>query len=175
MKEWHCSCEKCVYNHTDDNKCEVCVNFSNFMRINNVDHPSHYQQEGRKECIVEMEEKFGVKAVYWFCKLNAYKYRYRAGNKAGNSAEQDEAKAQWYDRKAEEMRGLGAPDGWIKCSERMPEDLVCVLFAFHGRIVKIGFRNHGLGGRNAWCSEGFHYDDNEITHWMPLPEPPKGV
>ena len=69
----------------------------------NVNHPSHYQQEGRKECIVEMEEKFGVKAVYWFCKLNAYKYRYRAGNKDGNSAEQDEAKAKWYDKKAEEM------------------------------------------------------------------------
>ena len=69
----------------------------------NVNHPSYYQKEGHKECISEMEEKFGVEAVYWFCKLNAYKYRYRAGNKAGNSAEQDEEKAQWYDRKAEEM------------------------------------------------------------------------
>lgn len=69
----------------------------------NVNHPFYYQQEGRKECIVEMEEQFGVKAVYWFCKLNAYKYRYRAGNKDGNTAEQDEAKAQWYDKKADEM------------------------------------------------------------------------
>lgn len=33
MREWHCSCEKCAYNHTDDNKCEVCVNFSNFFRL----------------------------------------------------------------------------------------------------------------------------------------------
>lgn len=68
-----------------------------------VHHPKHYQKEGRPECIVEMEQKFGTKAVYWFCKLNAYKYRYRAGNKGGNTAEQDEAKAVWYDNKAEEM------------------------------------------------------------------------
>ena len=63
----------------------------------NVDHPSHYNQEGRKECIVEMREKFGDLAVYWFCKLNAFKYNYRGGDKEGNSAEQDAAKAKWYD------------------------------------------------------------------------------
>lgn len=138
-----------------------------------VNHPEHYRKPGRKECIDEMLEKFGPVAVYWFSVLSAYKYRYRDGDKPGNSAEQDEAKAEWYNCKAEDMRGLGAPDGWISCSERMPEDLVRVLFAFHGRIVKSGFRNCGFGSRNAWCSEGFHYDDNEITHWMPLPNPPE--
>ena len=30
-----------------------------------VNHPSHYNKEGRKECIVEMLEKFGPVAVYW--------------------------------------------------------------------------------------------------------------
>lgn len=139
----------------------------------NVNHPAYYLQEGRKECIDEMLEQFGPVAVYWFSVLSAYKYRYRAGDKPDNAVEQDTAKAEWFDHNAEEMHGLGAPDGWIRCSERMPEDLVRVLFAFHGRIVKIGFRNHGLGSRNAWCSEGFRYDDNEITHWMPLPNPPE--
>lgn len=140
----------------------------------NVNHPAHYKQEGRKECIDEMLEKFGATAVYWFSVLSDYKYRYRAGDKPDNAEDQDIAKAEWYDRKAEEMRGLGAPDGWIKCSERMPEDLARVLFVFHGRIVKTGFRNCGFGSKNAWCStEGFHYDDNEITHWMPLPNPPE--
>lgn len=70
----------------------------------NVDHPSHYNQEGRKECIVEMREKFGDLATYWFCKLNAYKYSYRAGNKDGNSKEQDNAKIKWYDDYAEGLR-----------------------------------------------------------------------
>ena len=61
-----------------------------------VDHPLHYNMSGRKECIVEMEELFGVQNVSVFCYLNAYKYLYRVGLKDGNSAEQDIAKAEWY-------------------------------------------------------------------------------
>ena len=61
-----------------------------------VVHPKHYNAEGRMECIQEMELMFGLDAVETFCKLNAYKYYYRAGNKTGASKEEDEAKAQWY-------------------------------------------------------------------------------
>lgn len=61
-----------------------------------VNHPSHYTKAGRKECIVEMEEKYGAEATAIFCLTNAYKYLYRAGEKFGNSANQDVAKAQWY-------------------------------------------------------------------------------
>ena len=59
-----------------------------------VDHPQHYSMEGRKECIIEMEEEFGVKNVMIFCYLNSYKYLYRLGNK--DDAEQDLNKAIWY-------------------------------------------------------------------------------
>lgn len=62
-----------------------------------VNHPAHYNVAGRKECIVEMEEIFGTEAVINFCELNAYKYRYRAGLKEGNSRIQDEMKAQYYE------------------------------------------------------------------------------
>ena len=70
-----------------------------------VNHPSHYNIPGKNECIVEMEEKFGKEAVYYFCVLNAFKYRYRAGEKEGNSYEQDENKAKWYETYAEKMKG----------------------------------------------------------------------
>ena len=75
-----------------------------------VNHPEHYQKPGRKECIVEMEEKFGTIAVYWFSRLSAYKYRYRKGYKLGNSAAQDEMKAKWYDNKAAEMERKSRPE-----------------------------------------------------------------
>lgn len=65
-----------------------------------VNHPSHYKKEGRKECIEEMIDRFGEKAVYIWCVLNAYKYRYRKGTKEGNPEEQDEKKAVWYLNKA---------------------------------------------------------------------------
>ena len=64
--------------------------------ISNVNHPSHYNIPGKKECIVEMEEKYGAEITAVFCLTNADKYLYRAGNKAGNSESQDLSKAKWY-------------------------------------------------------------------------------
>lgn len=80
----------------------------------NVDHPSHYNQPGKKECIEEMRDQFGDIAVYWFCKLNAYKYGYRAGNKDGNSEEQDKAKIRWYDDYAEKIQPTVKMDDVMK-------------------------------------------------------------
>lgn len=59
-----------------------------------VNHPKHYNANGRKECIVEMEEIYGKDATVDFCILNAYKYLYRKDMK-GNT-EQDIDKAKWY-------------------------------------------------------------------------------
>lgn len=61
-----------------------------------VSHPSHYNKSGRKECIVEMEEKYGAEATAVFCLTSAYKYLYRAGDKIDNPAEQDFSKAKFY-------------------------------------------------------------------------------
>lgn len=71
----------------------------------NVCHPSHYSQDGRRECIEEMRVVFGDEAVREWCILTAYKYMYRAGNKSGNSEEQDKAKMAWYLDYAEKMEG----------------------------------------------------------------------
>lgn len=68
-----------------------------------INHPSHYLKNGR-ECIDVMIEKFGTEAVINFCECNEFKYLWRAGLKEGNSAEQDRAKAEWYRKKAEELR-----------------------------------------------------------------------
>ena len=64
--------------------------------MEHVDHPSHYNAEGRKECIVEMLEKYGFIATAHFALLNSYKYLYRMGLKDGNPCENDMKKAQWY-------------------------------------------------------------------------------
>lgn len=63
---------------------------------NAVEHPSHYNKAGRKECIVEMEEKYGAEITSIFCLTNAIKYLYRAGEKIGESARKDISKAKWY-------------------------------------------------------------------------------
>lgn len=61
-----------------------------------VNHPSHYSKAGRKECIVEMEEKYGAEITSVFCLANAIKYLYRAGEKIGESEKKDISKAKWY-------------------------------------------------------------------------------
>lgn len=58
----------------------------------NVHHPDHYNEDGRKECWNEMIEIFGADAVVIFDCLNAYKYFYRAGKKTDNPESQDIAK-----------------------------------------------------------------------------------
>ena len=69
-----------------------------------INHPNYYKNKNSRECIEEMIILFGKKAVINFCKLNAYKYKYRAGNKNGNSEEKDLAKANWYLDYAERLK-----------------------------------------------------------------------
>lgn len=66
-----------------------------------INHPSHYNLPNRKECIDEMIDKYGIKAVESWCKITAYKYEYRAGHK--DSYTQDMRKAIWYMNKAREL------------------------------------------------------------------------
>lgn len=65
------------------------------MQMDNIDHPAHYQ--GEYECIDLMREIYGDDAVRHFCICNAYKYRFRAGRKDGETAQSDIAKAEWYE------------------------------------------------------------------------------
>ena len=70
-------------------------------KSNKVNHPEHYNKQGRKECIQEMEEQFGTEAVIVFCVLNWYKYNYRHDLKGG---EEDLQKAKWYFEYAQKLR-----------------------------------------------------------------------
>lgn len=70
---------------------------------------------------------------------------------------------------------------WIKCSQRMPDDLMSVLVACTvtddglGPAVYAGFRSRG-----RWISQDKSGNDAPeeadiafpVSHWMPLPAPP---
>lgn len=62
---------------------------------------------------------------------------------------------------------------WIPVTERLPEDPVKKVLVFvphtHGDIVDAG----RYLGADGWVLEGWHLTQNAVTHWMPLPEPPK--
>jgi hypothetical protein len=67
-----------------------------------VEHPDHYNREGAMECIKEMVLIFGVEETMSFCKLNAWKYRYRAADKGGL---EDLKKSDNYLRMYEKLKG----------------------------------------------------------------------
>lgn len=60
------------------------------------------------------------------------------------------------------------PDGWIKCSERMPvnSDIPCFVYC------KDGVRRTGYFDGNDWAMNGKYYEIQFVTHWQPLPAPP---
>ncbi|ENC6311700.1 DUF551 domain-containing protein [Escherichia coli] len=71
------------------------------------------------------------------------------------------------------------PDGWISCSERMPNDkqYVWCWGKSYGWTEYDTFEGYYDWSRNKWWTVT---DDGEepaskVTHWMPLPEPPQEV
>ena len=58
----------------------------------------------------------------------------------------------------------GGKTSWISVNERLPsEDGFTLIFTAHGNAGVCYFTNGWWGG----------YDKDGITHWMPLPTPPK--
>lgn len=69
--------------------------------VDYVNNPPHYEREGAMECIDEMIMFFGIAEVMSFCKLNAWKYRYRAMDKNG---QEDINKSDYYIKKYKELK-----------------------------------------------------------------------
>lgn len=96
----------------------------------------------------------------------------------GNSAEQDEAKDVWYDNETEKMRELGAPSGWISCSDRKPEGenyKWAVGITSSGRCIAFQEHNAYENDTGGISVPTYLAHGSEITHWMPLPDVPKEV
>lgn len=63
---------------------------------------------------------------------------------------------------------------WIPVSERLPEPFVPVLVQMPGEVPFPTVREGFISRDGIWYSALYHREPDEITHWMPLPEPPKG-
>lgn len=60
------------------------------------------------------------------------------------------------------------PDGWISCSERMPNDAQwCVVDAADGYYVQCWSEGQG------WLGDDISLRNCDVIRWMPIPEPPQ--
>lgn len=75
---------------------------------------------------------------------------------------------------ADAIEELSKPK-WIPVTERLPEvDQPVMIFAFGKSVGEGVYRGHD-GFHHVWkmyTSSGTYWDD-EVTHWQPLPQPPK--
>ena len=75
-----------------------------------------------------------------------------------------------YTIRADISETLEIENGWIPCSERLPSEFNYVLCSGRDGIGVLRY----IGSK--WLDENaIAYSTNEITHWMPLPEPPEEV
>lgn len=66
------------------------------------------------------------------------------------------------------------PDGWISCSERMPDDGQHVIILCDGAFVLYAqYRDSEFFDVVRNGEEFFETQSRNVTHWMPLPEPPQ--
>ena len=68
-----------------------------------VNHPNHYNVYD-VEVVEMMERIFGVEETMSWCKLNAFKYRMRAGEKPTSTVEKDLKKEKWCLNKYHELK-----------------------------------------------------------------------
>ncbi|EIM3117817.1 TPA: DUF551 domain-containing protein [Escherichia coli] len=62
------------------------------------------------------------------------------------------------------------PDGWISCSERMPNDAQwCVVNTKYGYYVQCWSEGQG------WLGDDISIPECDVINWMPIPEPPQEV
>lgn len=82
------------------NPCNMENNNTHYEEVNHPDHYNVYDVE-----VVEMMERiFGIEETMSWCKLNAFKYRMRAGEKPTSTVEKDLKKEKWCLNKYKELK-----------------------------------------------------------------------
>lgn len=62
---------------------------------------------------------------------------------------------------------------WIPVTERLPEAFVSVLVQMPGEKPFPTVREGFISNNGVWHSAHFDRESDEVTHWMPMPEPPE--
>ena len=63
---------------------------------------------------------------------------------------------------------------WISVNDRLPEPFVSVLVNMPGEEPCPTVREGFISNDGIWQSAMFRREPGEVTHWKPMPQPPKG-
>ena len=71
------------------------------------------------------------------------------------------------------MNGVTVQE-WISVEDRLPEPFVSVLVQMPGEEPFPTVREGFISNDGIWQSALFRREPGEVTHWQPMPNPPKG-
>ena len=63
---------------------------------------------------------------------------------------------------------------WVSVKDRLPEPFVPVLVQMPGEEPFPTVREGFISNDGIWQSAMFRREPAEVTHWQPMPQPPKG-
>ena len=63
---------------------------------------------------------------------------------------------------------------WISVDDMLPDPFVSVLVQMPGEEPFPTVREGFISNDGIWQSAMFRREPGEVTHWMPMPQPPKG-
>ena len=63
---------------------------------------------------------------------------------------------------------------WISCKDKMPDDGVNVLIYAGNHMIMLAWYDKDMEYFYI-CDSDYKYNPLDVTHWQPLPEPPKEV
>lgn len=66
-----------------------------------------------------------------------------------------------------------AKQEWISVEDRLPEPFVSVLVQMPGEQPFPTVREGFISSDGVWQSAMFRREPGEVTHWQPMPQPPK--
>lgn len=66
--------------------------------------------------------------------------------------------------------GVTVGDKWVSTAERLPDSGKCVLICAEYGVAEGSYSAYN----KSWVQFRWNAEDIKVTHWMPLPQPPKG-
>ena len=161
-------CSKCEHFHKEVNGVDSC-----YFKYAEMIYNAGYRKQSEGEW-VEKDDGFG--GVYYDCTACGCSWTTIDGTPMENNMNYCPECGAKMTGSAENATdtNVGNKPEWISVEERLPDNGNAVLVNRYNKSLKFSVVNiDNYQGYGKWWDKDYNGEVWTITHWMPLPEPPK--